>query len=78
LPAQSKVALRIYNVLGQEVKTLVNGIRDAGYESVEWSATGGSASGGDASGVYFYRLEAVSVSDPSNRFAQVRKMVLLR
>lgn len=72
LPVQSEVALRIYNVLGQEVKTLVNGIRDAGYESVEWDASQ------VASGVYFYRLEAVSVHEPSNRFTQVRKMVLLR
>jgi len=72
LPAQSKVSLRIYNVLGQEVKTLVDGIRDAGYESVEWDASQ------VASGLYFYRMDAVGVADPSRSFTQVRKLIVIR
>ncbi|MBI1803619.1 MAG: S8 family serine peptidase [Ignavibacteria bacterium] len=72
LPVTSRVRLRVFNLLGQEVKTLVDGIRDAGYESAEWDASG------VASGVYFYRIEATSATDPSHSFTQVRKMVLLK
>ncbi len=72
LPVSSFVTLKIYNVLGQEVNTLVNGIRDAGYESVEWDA------GSMTSGMYFYRIEAVGVEDPSRIYSNVRKMVLLK
>jgi len=72
LPVNSLVTLKIYNVLGQEVGMLVNGIQEAGYKSVEWNANNVT------SGIYFYRIEAVSVSDPSNRFMQVKKMLLLR
>ena len=94
IPVRSRVTIRIYNLLGQEVNTLVDGIQDAGYKSVEWSAGGGSArrvgsstSGGNstnhdgssiASGVYFYRMEATSVADPDKSFTQVRKLVLVR
>ncbi|MBI1805536.1 MAG: T9SS type A sorting domain-containing protein [Ignavibacteria bacterium] len=77
LPVQSNVALRIYNVLGQEVKTLVDEVQDAGYKSSEWNSTNnfGNLVG---SGVYFYRLEATSVADPSKHFSQVKKMLLIR
>ncbi|MBI1805296.1 MAG: T9SS type A sorting domain-containing protein [Ignavibacteriae bacterium] len=72
LPVTSRVTLRVFNLLGQEVKTLVDGIRDAGYESAEWDASS------NASGVYFYRLEATSTADASKRFTEVKKMVLLK
>jgi hypothetical protein len=72
LPVNSLVTLKIYDVLGREVKTLVNVARDAGYGSVEWDA------GSVASGMYFYRLDAVSISDPSRMFSQVKKMLLLK
>ena len=67
-----RVTLKIYNVLGQVVKTLVDEIQDAGYKSVKFDASSLS------SGVYFYRMEAVSVSDPSKSFMQVRKLLLLK
>ena len=72
LPVNSLVTLKIYNILGQEVGTLVNGIQDAGYKSVEWQANN------VMSGIYFYRIEAVSVNDPSNKFLHVKKMLLLK
>src|SRR5260221_4392531 len=50
LPEAARVTLKIFNVLGQEVKTLVDELDDAGDNSVEWQA------GGVASGIYFYRL----------------------
>lgn len=65
LPVESKVTLRIYNVLGQEVKSLVDEIQDAGYKSVEWNA------GGLASGVYFYRLRA-------GDYVAIKKLLLMK
>jgi hypothetical protein len=72
LPEESKVILRVYNLLGQVVASLVNGIEPAGYKIATWN---GSAF---ASGVYFYRLDAASVSAPSKHFSEVKKMLLLK
>jgi len=65
LPAAQKVSLRIFNVSGQEVATLVNGKLKAGGHKMKWNAEG------MPSGVYFYRLEAGS-------FSEVKKMILLQ
>ena len=56
------VRLSVFNILGQQVATLVNGEVGAGYQSVEWNA---SNSNGVAlpSGIYIYRLEVTSVSN---------------
>ena len=65
LAKESKVSLRIYNILGQEVVTLVNQRQVAGNYIATFDASK------FASGVYFYRLNAGS-------FSQVRKMLLLK
>ena len=69
------VQLIVYDILGNEVATLVNEDQVAGIYEVEFSAKGGSPSGGDAwnlpSGVYFYQLIA-------GRFIQTKKMILMR
>jgi len=70
LPEQADVQLEVYNVKGQRVVTLVNGVRSAGSYSVGWdgrSTTGGRV----ATGVYFYRLRA-------GDFVQTKKMVLMK
>ncbi len=72
LPEDSKVRLRIFNVLGQLVSIVVEGIEKAGYKEVIWNASG------NASGIYFYRLEAISVRDPSDSFIQVKKTLLIK
>jgi flagellar hook assembly protein FlgD len=72
LPAESKVRLTIYDVLGQVVATLSDGVEHPGYRSVEWNAVS------IASGVYFYRLEATKVNDPGKTFTQIKKMLLCR
>jgi hypothetical protein len=72
LPRESYVKLTVFNMLGQEVATLANGILPAGDRSAEWNASA------VVSGIYFYRLEATGVSDPSKRYTSVRKMVLMR
>jgi hypothetical protein len=77
LPSHSKVNLKIYNLLGQEVKTLTDEIQPIGFKQVEWNSTNNSGAV-VASGVYFYRLEATSVAEPSKTFIQVKKMILLK
>jgi hypothetical protein len=72
LPVDSKVRLVVYNLLCQAAAELVNGVETAGYKQVEWNASS------FGSGVYFYRLEATSTSDPSKTFTSVKKMVLIK
>src|ERR1041385_231145 len=43
LPVRSHVTLQIYNLLGQEMTTLVNGIQDAGYQSAKFDASSRSS-----------------------------------
>jgi fibronectin type 3 domain-containing protein len=71
LPVMSHVKLRIYNVLGQLVAELVNGEQSAGWYQVKWNAN-------VSTGIYFYRIEAVDVTNSNNRLVQVKKMLLLK
>jgi hypothetical protein len=60
IPADGLVSLKIYNTLGQEVVTLVDGFQSAGYHSATWD--GRNASGNTVStGIYLYRLVAGDV-----------------
>ena len=60
VPADGIVSLKIYNTLGQEVATLIDGFQAAGYHSVSWN--GRNSSGATvSSGVYLYRLVAGDV-----------------
>ncbi|MDW7679057.1 MAG: Ig-like domain-containing protein [bacterium] len=70
LPEQSRVEIRIYNILGQEVKTLVDDIKQAGYHSVMWNGLD-KYDNQVTSGVYYYRIVG-------NNFVQTRKMVFLK
>jgi len=69
------VTLKVFDVLGNEVATLVNEEKPAGSYEVEFSAKGGSASGGNAynlaSGIYFYKLQA-------GIFMETKKMILMK
>jgi hypothetical protein len=77
------VTLKVYDVLGNEIATLVNEELFAGEYEVEFSAKGGSTSGGDAynlsSGIYFYQLR---VGDPEMNsgkvMIQTKKMILMK
>lgn len=71
IPNRSHVKLEIFNTLGQKVATLVDAEQDASYYDVEWKAN-------VSSGMYFYRLEAVDVSNPANNFVETKKMLLLK
>lgn len=70
LPAAGDVKLEVFNLLGQKVRTLVNGELMAGQHTVEWDGTTNAGSK-VASGVYFYRLTA-------EKFTDTRKMLLLK
>ncbi|MDZ7260730.1 MAG: carboxypeptidase regulatory-like domain-containing protein, partial [candidate division KSB1 bacterium] len=70
LPKDGEVVLKVYNMLGQEVATLVQEHKKAGYYEARWD---GKDQYGRmcASGIYFYRITAGS-------FVQTRKMLLLQ
>jgi hypothetical protein len=70
LPQAGKVNLSIYNVLGQHVKSLVDGYMDAGYQTVTWDGTD-NRDNIVASGVYFYKLSAEG-------YTNTKKMLLLK
>jgi hypothetical protein len=65
LPKQSHVILKIYNILGQEVKTLVNETKNPGSYHLNFNATE------LASGVYIYRIRA-------GEFTSTKKMMLIK
>ncbi len=69
LPYASKVSLKIYNVLGEEVATLINQVQDAGYKEVNFNASN------YASGMYIYRIIA---QNNGNTYTSVKKMMLLK
>lgn len=65
LPKSSFVTLKIYDVIGREVRTLINNEMNAGSYKTVFNFNG------FASGVYFYKLKA-------GNFSQIKKMVLLK
>jgi len=71
LAVESKVLLSVYNLIGEKIDELSNGIQQAGIYNVNWNASD------FASGIYYYRLEAVNLSgDFSKSF--VKKMMLVK
>ncbi len=73
----SNVILKIYDVLGREVKTLLNKEMQNGLHSITWNSDNNIGQK-VSSGIYLYRIEAVPVSGQAERFIQSRKMVLLK
>ncbi len=70
LPQNGLVQLKIYDIAGREVATLINEVQNAGSYRVQWNAADVHGSK-VASGVYFYRLT-------SGSFSQIKKMMLLK
>ena len=60
-----QVTLKVYNMLGKEVETLVNEKLEAGSYKIEWNASN------YPSGMYFYKIQ---VGD----FSEVKKMILVK
>jgi hypothetical protein len=65
MPENGFVTIKVYDMLGNEVATLVNEIQEAGNHSVEFDAATVS------SGIYFYIMQA-------GNFTQTKKMTLLK
>ncbi|MBI5022161.1 MAG: T9SS type A sorting domain-containing protein [Ignavibacteriales bacterium] len=65
LPFETYIKLKVFNILGEEVATLIEGKQNAGYKNVEFNAARLT------SGVYFYRLE-------TPYFSQTKKLILLK
>jgi hypothetical protein len=59
------ITLKVFDVLGREVATLINDVKQPGSYDVEWNAQG------VPSGVYFYRIQTLE-------FIQTKKMILIR
>jgi hypothetical protein len=70
LPNQELVKIIIFNLLGHQVKRLVDGFRGAGVNSIVWDATNDHGQPVSA-GIYIYQLQA-------GGFLQTRKMILLK
>ncbi len=77
LPQATQIKLTLYNMIGEQVAVLAEGMYETGNHKVTFNAS--SASGGLPSGAYVYRLES---SDPSTgsgqSFVQVKKMILMK
>jgi hypothetical protein len=70
LPKDSDVKVEVFNLLGQKVRTLLNGQERAGYKTIIWDGKD-EAGKGVASGVYFYKVNAGNFND-------TKKMTLLK
>lgn len=76
LPTAANITLKIYNILGQEVVTLVDGFSNAGTFQAVWNGRN-SVGNQVASGMYFYSLVAKS-ADSKATFTNIRRMLLLK
>lgn len=77
LPENSQVTLTIYNLVGQQIRTLVDQEKGQGYYTAVWDGKDGLGKQ-VASGVYVYRIQAISNNSNSPPFEAKRKMTLLR
>lgn len=69
LPEKGLVSLKVYNILGQEVLTLVNEVKEAGNHKIDFNT--GSLNKQLSTGVYIYRLEA-------GKYISAKKMIFLK
>lgn len=70
LPVESKVTLKVFNLLGEEVTTLINGNMTGGNHHIDFNALNLN------SGIYLYKIEAVGIDGKS--FTSVKKMTLIK
>ncbi|MBK7252331.1 MAG: T9SS type A sorting domain-containing protein [Ignavibacteria bacterium] len=69
IPEKGFVTLKVYDILGNEVTTLMNQNLSPGSYQVQWNGEG------FASGVYFYEL---SVTGLSAKFKETKRMLLIK
>ena len=73
LPTDSRVSIVVYDLLGREVRRLVDEVKQAGYHDQRFDASG------IASGVYFYRMTAEPITGGGkNSYVSVKKLLVLK
>ena len=77
IPNISDVSIKIYDMLGKEIAALVNNQTGAGYHIIYWNGKNKNGTQA-ASGIYLYRLTAVSSTGSETVFVQTKKMNLLK
>ncbi|MCC6398708.1 MAG: T9SS type A sorting domain-containing protein [Bacteroidetes bacterium] len=70
VPTPAQVEISVYNLLGEKVATLVNEVKEPGYHSITWNATGANGQT-VATGIYFYRMHA-------GDFVSTKRMLLVK
>jgi hypothetical protein len=70
VPLESQVQIKLFNLLGEEIKILTKGIFNAGKHQVNLNAQN------LASGNYLYRIEALDVE--GKNFKQTKKLTILK
>ena len=76
LPERSFVSLKVYDINGRLIKTLINSISSEGVKSVQWHGTNDQGEP-VATGMYFSRFEAIS-QKTGEIFTSSNKMILLK
>lgn len=71
IPERSLVKVEVFDMLGRRIAVLVDGVQEAKYYEVLWDAA-------VPSGIYFYRISAVSTASPDRVFRQIRRMVMVK
>ncbi|MFA5010348.1 MAG: T9SS type A sorting domain-containing protein [Ignavibacteria bacterium] len=72
LPVDSKVSIKIYDLMGREVETLVNERLQAGTYQTQWNAAA------FPSGVYFYRIQVHHSGSSTGEYSETKRMILVR
>ncbi len=73
LPSRGHVKLQVFNLLGQQVANLVDGVEEAGVHTMNWLP------GDLPSGVYFYRLQVTDASRGAGQsFSEIKKLLVLK
>jgi hypothetical protein len=72
VPHSSNVVIKVFDILGNEIETLVNEEKAVGTYEITWYAEK------LPSGIYFYRLQAVPTGRQAGSFVEIKKMVLMK
>jgi len=73
LTRANTIVLKIFNLAGQEIETLINGFQSVGEHRINWQPKG------LPSGIYFYRLEVADPSaSPGQKISDTKKLVVIR
>jgi hypothetical protein len=72
IPKLSHVTIKVYNILGNKIELLVNEIKQAGKYQVSFNPSNLS------SGVYFYKMEAVSTGSKEDSYIETKKLILIK